>query len=163
MARDWGSLFTNWAKPFSDTTEEKADRAVRMIREAIRSSAKLSGKSVKIYTTGSYRNNTNTKLESDVDVAVVLHDCFFYQLPASGSPTAADLGLGKGVDYGFADFREDVGKALVDQLGRAGVTPGDKSFDVHENTARIDADASCFLLHRRYSGRKNADGSWHYS
>jgi len=71
MTRDWHSNFSTWAKPPSETEETKASNAARMINEAIRASAALSGKNVEVYATGSYRNNTNTRAESDIDVAKI--------------------------------------------------------------------------------------------
>lgn len=163
MARDWKSLFTNWAKPPSDTEEEKADRAARMIREAINEFEPLKSRGTQVYGTGSYKNNTNARFESDIDVAVVLTDAFFAAYPPNGKkPQASDLGHGKGVSYGLRHFRDDVGRALVKKFGADGVTPGSKAFDVHSNTVRLDADVAVFLNHRRYTGEKNADGTWHY-
>jgi hypothetical protein len=66
------------------------------------------------------------------------------------------------VDYGLAQFREDVGRALVAKFGEQGVTPGTKAFDVHDNSVRLDADVAVFLEHRRYTGQRNTDGSWAY-
>jgi len=39
---------------------------------------------------------------------------------------------------------------------------GDKAFDIHANTYRIDADVVATLELRRYTGHLNADGSHHY-
>ena len=162
MARDWKALFTTWAKPASETEEEQADRAARMVREAINQYAPLIPKNISVYGTGSYKNNTNTRLESDIDLAVVLHDCYFSQYPLGKPPQAEDLGHTGGATYGLAQFRADVGKALVQKFGAQGITPGNKAFDVHANTVRLDADVAVFLEHHRYTGRLNADGTWHY-
>jgi hypothetical protein len=95
--------------------------------------------------------NTNVRQDSDVDVCVRLNSTLFYQLPAAGSQNPADYGLGPAT-ISFADFRNLVGQALVDQFGAAGVTRGNKAFDVHENTYRIDADVVATFEHRRYTG-----------
>ena len=55
-----------------------------------------------------------------------------------------------------------VQKALGDYFGKAGVTRGNKAFDIHANTYRIDADVIPTFEYRWYTGRKNADGSQHY-
>jgi hypothetical protein len=75
----------------------------------------------------------------------------FYELPSAGSQNPADYGLGPGT-ISFADFRNLVGEALIAQFGSAGVTRGNKAFDVHENTYRIDADVVAAFEHRRYTG-----------
>lgn len=62
----------------------------------------------------------------------------------------------------FWDFKDMVQDALVDYFGRGGVTRGNKAFDVHANTYRLDADVVPTLAFRRYTGKFNADGSHHY-
>lgn len=161
MTRDWHSIFSTWAKPPSETEEEKASNAARMINQGIRKSQALSGKNFVVYASGSYRNNTNTRSESDIDVAVVLKDSVYYELPADGSLTKEMLGF-TDLTYSFTEFREDVGRALTQAFGVDGVTAGDKAFDVHENTYRLDADVSVFLEHRWYTGAKGADGAWFF-
>lgn len=161
MSRDWHSIFSTWAKPPSETEEQKASNAARMINDAVRGSTALAGKTFDVYATGSYRNNTNTRAESDIDVAVVLADCWWSEYPADGSLTGEMLGL-TSATYKLDDFRADVGRALVAKFGVGGVSAGDKAFNIHENTYRLDADVAVFLAHRKYSGRKSADGKWLY-
>lgn len=162
MARDWYDLFISWSKPPSETEEEKASRAATMIRAAINEYEPLRQKRTEVYATGSYRNNTNTRLESDIDVAVVLRDCFYSEYPANGLPQAADLGHRGDARYTLPAFRDDVGEALTKKFGSTRISRGAKAFDVQANTGRLDADVAVFLEHRRYTGRRNADGSWHY-
>ncbi|WP_083007577.1 nucleotidyltransferase domain-containing protein [Halomonas sp. GT] len=162
MSQYWRDRFSSWSRPPSDSEEDKADRAARMINDAISRCVSLENKRTSVYGTGSYKNNTNTRNESDIDIAVVLHDCFFSEYPVGQSPQAEDLGHEGGVTYGLKAFREDVGRALEAKFGRDGVTAGSKAFDVHSNTARLDADVAVFLEHHRYTGKINADGTWHY-
>jgi hypothetical protein len=162
MSQYWSDRFSRWSRPPSDSEEAKADRAARMIDDAISAQAPLEGKRISVYGTGSYKNNTNTRNESDTDIAVVLHDCFFSEYPNGKPPQPEDLGYGGGVKYGLKAFREDVGQALRAKFGADGVTAGSKAFDVHSNTARLDADVAVFLEHHRYTGKQNADGTWHY-
>lgn len=161
MARDWHETFKLWAKPPSEMEEEKGSRAARMINDAVRSSPALASRRFDVYATGSYRNNTNVRLASDIDVAIVLTEVVYCDYPASGSPTRADLGH-QDAAYGLSQFRSDVAKALEAKFGARGVTLGEKAFNIHETSSRLDADAAVFLEHRRYTGQKNADGSWHY-
>ncbi|HEX8078424.1 MAG TPA: hypothetical protein VF511_11460, partial [Chthoniobacterales bacterium] len=53
-----------------------------------------------------------------------------------------------------------VQQALIDYFGREYVKRGDKAFDIHENTYRVDSDVIATLEHRRYVLR--ADGSYFY-
>lgn len=162
MTQYWRDRFARWSRPPSDSEEAKADRAARMINEAISNYAPLENKRISVYGTGSYKNNTNTRNESDIDIAVVLHECFFSKYPNGKPPQAEDLGHSGGVRYGLDAFREDVGRALKAKFGHDGVTAGSKAFDVHSNTSRLDADVAVFLEHHRYTGKRNTDGSWHY-
>lgn len=160
MSRDWQELFKTWSKPPSDTEEEKGANAAKTIRKAIRGSDKLSEHNIDIYATGSYHNNTNIKLDSDIDVAVVLRDSFFYKLPSN--LTKEQLGFSGSAEYGWREFRDDVGKALRDHFGRYTVEAGDKSYKLRENTYRLNADVTPFLVHRRYTGEEKSDGTWEY-
>ena len=159
MARDWHELFKSWAKPPSQTEETKGSNAARMIKEAARESGVLAGHSFAAYATGSDRNNTNIRLGSDVDIALVLQGPIFYSLPSGRR--AEEFGLGGVAEYGLTDFRRDLGAALKWKFG-GDVTRGNKTFDIKGNSYRIPADATPFLVHRAYSGRRNPDGSWHY-
>ncbi len=161
MPRNWHAIFETWQKPPSDTEQEKADNAARMIGDALRADSSLGGRDFTVYASGSYRNNTNVRLDSDVDTAVVFNEAWFCSYPEDERPNAELLGF---VDakYGLPQFRDDIEKALVKAFGRAGVTAGDKAFDVHENSYRLDADAAVFLQHRRYTGDQNASGGWLY-
>ncbi len=159
MARDWHELFKTWAKPPSDTEEDKGSRAATMVNDAVRETGVLAGRNFSVYPTGSYRNNTNIRLGSDVDIALVLRDAMFYVLPQGRRPE--EFGLGQTAAYGLVDFRRDVGRALVTKFG-ADVTPGNKTFDIAGNSYRLPADATPFVLHRHYTGQRNSDGSWHY-
>jgi hypothetical protein len=161
MARDWHELFKTWSKPPTETEEAKGSTAADMIKDALRSYPPLQARDFTVYPTGSYRNNTNVRLGSDIDVAVVLKGAVYNLFPSDGSVTREMLGVSN-AEYGLNEFRGDVGRALVRKFGSTGVTPGDKTFNVHESSRRLDADATAFLLHRRYTGSKNLDGSWHY-
>ncbi len=52
--------------------------------------------------------------------------------------------------YGYQQFKSEVGAALVRKFGAAGVTRGNKAFDVHANIYRVDADVVACMELRRY-------------
>lgn len=161
MSRDWHELFKLWSKPPSDIEEAKGSTAADMIKDALRSYPALRIRKFEVYPTGSYRNNTNVRLDSDIDIAVVSREAVYNEFPPEGLPTRAMLGV-TDAEYGLEAFRRDVGAALVQKFGSDGVTPGDKTFNLHESRRRLDADVTPFLLYRRYTGHKNSDGSWRY-
>jgi hypothetical protein len=156
---DWSETFARWSKPASDTEEEKASRAADMVRTAVREHPPLSKRTVEVYATGSYRNNTNVRTESDIDVAVVCHDSFFYQLPAG--LTTGTIGFTTPATYTFDTFRAELEAALRAKFGTA-VVPGDKTFNVPENTYRLEADVTPFFEYRRYSGACGPQLQWLY-
>lgn len=156
---NWHDLFQEWWKPPSKTEEAKASNAASMINEAVRQTRILDGHNFRVYPTGSYRNNTNIRLGSDVDIAIVLDDAFFYSVPDGYSPS--DFGLTGGATYGLAEFRADVGRALAQKFG-GDVTLGPKTFDIAGNTVRLPADATPFLQHRQFTGQRNPNGTWQY-
>ncbi len=160
MPRDWEDTFSRWSGPSSPTEQEKQERAERMVREAIRESDTLRGKQIEVFPQGSYRNNTNVREDSDVDICVCCMSVFFTDFSMADGFAKEHVGL---VDspYTYAQFKNEVEAALVAKFGRQGVTRGNKAFDVHETTARIDADVVPCLEHRRYT-RRDLSGGYVY-
>lgn len=155
---DWESTFRAWAKPSSDTEQERSENAERMIREAIYSSAALSGRNVDVFAQGSYRNNTNVRRDSDVDICVLCHDVYFADYTMAVGASKESTGFSPS-SYTYAEFRNDVGAALVEKFGSEHVVRGKKAFDLHETSHRVDADVVACFEHHRFTGR-NTGGSW---
>lgn len=160
MATDWESTFTAWTKPSSDTEAAKSENAERMIKDAIAEHSALDGCNVKVFAKGSYQNNTNVRLDSDVDICVCSTDVLFSDFSQAVGFTKEDVGLGP-APYTYADFKNAVENALVAKFGRNGVTRGKKAFDVHPNSYRVDADVVACFEHRRYLSRLPL-GGFHY-
>jgi len=76
---------------------------------------------------------------------------FFPDYSLGNGLTAENLGHKDGT-YQYATYKQDVEDALVAFFGRGHVTRGNKAFDIHENTYRIDADVVPAFEHRRYLG-----------
>ncbi|WP_433926691.1 nucleotidyltransferase domain-containing protein [Sorangium cellulosum] len=123
MSRNWDQTLKDWAETINATDEERGRSAREAIQQAIRGAPKLEQKGIDVFVTGSYRNNTNTRADSDIDVAVVLRDLAFYEFPADGSVTREILGL-RTSDYSFGAFRNDVEAALQARFGTGNVTAG---------------------------------------
>jgi len=146
---EWSAKFVAWGAPPSQTEQDKCDNAVRAVRTAIEASPALVSHAVRVFPQGSYRNRTNVRAESDVDVCVYCPEPFFYDLPIGG--TAAQFNLITPASYTFEQYRTDVGAALAAHFGAKAVRSGSKAFDIHENTYRIAADAVSTFEYRRYS------------
>jgi len=153
MAKDWESIFSSWAKPPGKTEQERCENAERAIKNAIAASDKLRGRDIRVFTQGSYQNNTNVRHDSDVDIGIVCYDVFFPEYP-SGT-TKETFGNIDG-DYQYDTFKNEVEKALVDYFGHNSVHRGNKAFDIKENSYHVEADVAPFFEHRRYS----TDGSY---
>ena len=146
--RDWERVFSAWSKPPGKTEQERCDRAVRAIKDAVAADATLVAKNILTIPQGSYWNRTNVRQDSDVDVCVLCDDTFFYDLPTGVS--ALSVGITPAT-YKFGSYKNDVERALVNRFGRANVRRGNKAFDVNENTRRVDADAAPCFAYRLYS------------
>src|SRR5437762_1580488 len=146
--------FAAWAKGPGKTEEEKCDNAVTAIKKAIADDPDLSKRRVSVFAQGSYRNRTNIRAESDVDVCVRCDEVFFADYPEG---TSNETFGNQDADYKYSQFKNDLESALVRHFGRTSVTRGNKAFDIHENTYRVDADVVSAFEHRRYNLR--VDGS----
>jgi predicted nucleotidyltransferase len=149
--RNWEEVFCTWGGPPSATEQTKCENAERAVRKAIDASAKLNTRSIEVFLQGSYANRTNVRQDSDVDICVLCDDVFFTDYSLSEGLNDAALGY-KTATYTYADFKNDVEAALKDYFGKDSVTRGNKAFDVHANTYRVDADVVPCLEHRRLMG-----------
>ena len=129
------------------------ENAERAVRNALSASAALSGRKITVFTQGSYRNRVNVRGDSDVDIGVLCTNTFFWEGPPGA--TLASLGYSD-ASYHYVDYKREVGEALASYFGAGAVTKGNKAFDIHANTYRVDADVVPFFEHRRIS----QDGSW---
>ena len=148
----WEEKFREWASPPGKTEEQRCENAVSSIKNALAASAKLKGRGYSVLLQGSYRNNTNVRGESDVDIGVVCSESMFNDFPEG--TTRDDFGL-VAATYYYSDFKNDVGAALVSYFGAGAVTRGNKAFDVRETSHHVEADVAPFFEHRRYTTRGN--------
>ena len=148
MSRNWEAQFREWAKPPGKTERDRCDKAASAIRNAIKASDKLRTRGVSIFAQGSYRNNTNVRKDSDVDIGILCTDTFFHD-PLPAGWTQERLGFSDAT-YHYDQYKNEVEEALVNYFGRSAVKRGNKAFDVHETSYHIEADVAAFFKHRRY-------------
>jgi predicted nucleotidyltransferase len=153
----WEPKLARWSVGPGKTEEEKMDHAVTGIAGAIKASPVLGLQDIEILATGSYKNRTHIPVESDVDVAVIYKDVFFSNWYHADPRSATDQAVVKALmeeagvtsaTYHYAEYKNDVEKALVDRFGRAAVKRGDKAFDIHENTYRVESDCLAAFEYR---------------
>lgn len=138
MAKYTEDQLNGWRKPPSDSEEQRLERTERRIREAIQKSEELKVYAVEVFGQGSYANDTNVKLESDVDINVCCTAYFFTAYNAEGISDKT-FGYETG-NHSYDDFKEKVRKALVAEFGDDNVKDKNKCFSVVENSNRVKAD-----------------------
>jgi hypothetical protein len=148
------TLLRRWTKPPSNTEDERAENACRVVRNAIQGAEQLAGRDIDVFLQGSYHNNTNVRLESDVDICVCLKETCTTDYDFAPNLSDAVTGYGPAT-YLYGDFKNDVGAALAATFGGRNVSRGNKAFNVRENTYRVTADVVACVEHLRYE----ADGS----
>lgn len=153
--RDWETIFARWAAPPSQSEQDRCENSARAIREAIAADSALNRRNISVFVQGSYRNNVNVRQESDVDIGVLCRDTFYFDLPSGYS--REHFGLDTPASYEYSQFKNEVGRALLNRFGSAAVQRGDKAFDVHANSYRVEADVAPFFEFRRY----RQDGRYH--
>jgi hypothetical protein len=151
--------FNAWAKGPSQTEADKCKNAENMVKKAIAASDALSDLNISVFAQGSYRARTNVNQNSDVDICVCQRGSFFSRYPKNTSKS--DFSHVDG-SLSFARFKELVEAALVTYFGKEGFTRGNKAFDVHPNTCRIDADVVPTFEYRYYTGKKYTNGTDHF-
>lgn len=155
--RDWESTFRSWGTAPSETKQTKCANAERAIRKAIDADRKLSSKDISVFAQGSYANRTNVRQDSDVDICVLCKESFFPDY--SFSPELNDGSFGyTDATYTYAEFKNDVERALISYFGSTSVSRGYKAFDVHANSYRIDADVVPAFEYRRFYGSRYSNG-----
>lgn len=160
MARDWESTLRSWKNPPSDVEDHKRDRTEEQIRGALRASEALKAAGLQVYAKGSYKNNTNVRLDYDVDIAAECTVFYYYDLidDVEGlDPTTIDVTNYSG-GYTQEAFEHDVEAALVAEFGRRAVTPGKIAFRVRESRLTLPADVVPCFSYRLIYGR-NFGGS----
>ena len=87
----WNEQFASWQKPATDAEEDRIERAARMIRAAIDRSRTLAAYDLEVIAQGSYRNNTNVRLDSDMDICVCHQAQLRFHIQAGAGVTPQEL------------------------------------------------------------------------
>jgi len=145
----WESTFESWAKPPGQTEREKMENAERAVKTSVEKSTALEGHNITVFPQGSYRNRTSVRQDSDVDICVLCTDTFYFGLP--NGMTREQFGLNSPATYQDAQFRSDLDSTLRSHFGASAVSAGNKAWDIHENSYRVDADVVACFEYRDYS------------
>ena len=146
---------SNWTNPPSDTEDERAENAIAMVKDAINSDDKLKYLDLDIFCQGSYANNTNVRLDSDVDVNVLYNGTYYWELPPNTTKEMfPSLMKDSPASYSFWNLKNDVEKALRNKFGS--VIRKNKCLHISENSYHTEIDVVPTCQHRWY----RSDGSY---
>jgi len=146
MSADEDQL-TVWAKPPSETEEDKCRNAVDRITKAITSKF---GSSVSIFLQGSYKNRTNVKKDSDVDIVVRHNDYYFpdvFFLSDNDKKTYWNNFIVS--EYTFPRFKNDIQQVLENEFDEGEVERKDKCIKIWGDEQRVNADVVPCFVHKR--------------
>lgn len=148
---------TGWTGPSSTTEQEKQDRTERMIRQSINDHAAFRNCELRVYTKGSYANNTNVRADSDVDIAVECKEAVYWEEATKGihTPSRPYAGI-----WTPAKLRKELVTALRSTFANQIDVSGSTAIQIHSGTARVDADVvPCFSYRYYLSATDVRDGT----
>ncbi len=147
MSQYWEDRFNTWVQPPGQTEQDKCDNTIQAIKDAVSNYVPTSRLDIEVFPHGSYKANTNVRTDSDVDVCVCLKNTFFYHLPTGRNDPST---------FGIMPATTEYA-ALVNKFGQPNVMRGNKAFDIHANTYRVDADVVATFEYRHYTGKFRND------
>ena len=134
----WEKRFRSWKKPLSKTEVSRFKRVLQLILDALHDSLALQGYDFKVRVFGSYRNRTNLRTLSDIDVYV-----------ACKAPRAKSRfwrRLAQGTVYRwvappwYSRFKKEVQSALEVTFGSHAVDRRNKAIGIRKTAERAGAD-----------------------
>lgn len=121
------------------------------IRDVIHSSSVWQGKSFETYLQGSYKNSTNIRGDSDVDIVVQLNSTFYKDLSnLTEQEKKTYESQYTTATYEWKDFKADLITVLEGHFGKSNVKVGNKSIKILPSNGRLPADVVPCAQYRRY-------------
>lgn len=149
------SQLETWSNQGATVTAKNTHESIRTALKSDTSPLKdrISNGSVEIYLQGSYKNDTNIRGDSDVDIIVELNTTFghnAHELPSS-QKQLHDLAYDN-ASYDWRNLRSDVIAALTKYYGANYVDQsGNKSIKLLPNNGRLRADIVPAIKFRKYA------------
>jgi len=154
MAKYTDETLDTWRKPASETEEQKISNAISMIKDAIYAHDLLKNKNIEFVVQGSYGNNTNIKLDSDIDICAMYTDTFYSEYREGTKKE--DYGFTDGDNF-FSDYKKLIIEALIKKFGIEHITVGNKAIQIKSNTYRVQADVVPAFQYRNYTNDTKND------
>lgn len=140
-----GQQLNTWSNQGAQTTAKNTHQS---IRNAIPS---IAGNTIEIFLQGSYKNDTNIRGDSDVDVVILLTSTYYRDLSElSEREKRLYYNAHKDASYGWPEFRRDVLTALRNYYGARRVTEGNKSIKIAASLNTVNADVVVSCLFRKF-------------
>lgn len=138
-----------WANQGAIVTAKSTHQSVRLALSSY--DGWPQGRDYEVYLQGSYKNDTNIRGDSDVDLVVQLNSTFQYDVSelSEYEKSLFDQRYSN-VTYGWSSFRSDVLKALQKYYGSSKVSEGKNCLNVAAGSNRLPADVLVCLQYRRY-------------
>lgn len=140
-----------WSNQGATVSAQAAHESVRNALYAKNSPLMVKGINFEVYLQGSYKNSTNIRGNSDVDVVVQLNSSYLDDT-SSLTPTEQFIYNSTTIPalYSWFDFRADVLAALTLYFGAQNVKEGDKCLKLPASPGRVAADVVPCIQYRRY-------------
>lgn len=149
---DWEEWLRKAAQRPSDHEDEKRNRTEQQIKAALAAYTPLQGRPYRVYVKGSYANNTNVRLNFDVDIAVEYYGYFYSDMAfeLEGKPKSTVGVVDSDDPYTREEFKADIKAALHAAFGARAVSQGRIAFRVREKATTLPADVVPSWEYRRY-------------
>lgn len=146
---------STWSNPGAQVSAQQAHASIRTALSASTSPIRdrIAGGEIEIYLQGSYRNHTNIRGDSDVDVVVELNSTISYDISALPATTQTMFRQAYPFPtYTWQDFRGDVLTGLQRYYGLGvNIAGGKKAIKVPRLSGRVAADVIVALKHHEFS------------
>ncbi|MCU8692622.1 nucleotidyltransferase family protein [Mycobacteroides abscessus] len=160
---DWETWLRAAAQRPSDNETQKRDRTEQEIRDALSAYDSLRGRPYRVYAKGSYANNTNVRLNFDVDIAVEYGGYFYSDLAfeLQGQDKSVVGVVSSDDPYTTDEFKADILGALRQAFGKTAVAEGNIAYRVRESKTTLPADVVPSWEYRRYDRIANGQPVFH--
>lgn len=159
----------------SETEQGKSARTHNIIRKHLETDPALSHYNIDTFLQGSYKNSTNVRGDSDIDLGSVTENIFYYDTTDLPNDTVATNSYGgtrqslrdqvqnsiSPAPFTFDDYRRDVLASLKKEYGKDCVVDGNKAIRVCGNAYRLDADVLACTSFRWYYPNYQGGASYH--
>lgn len=132
------SQLKTWSNAPGSTLYQNSHNSVK---NALSQSQILESRNFEVYLQGSYKNSTNIKGDSDVDIVVQLNDVYYHDI--SELPTEQQQLFNSSwvpATYTLQEFKTQVLQALQSYFGANSIRVGTKSIKLSGNQNRVSAD-----------------------